>query len=92
MIELANPVIAFDVVANLLVKVAGFAFSLVKNDSGASETCYGLSLAVEAKFLTGKWLLTRAMSLFGCKECSSSVVDSGGDSILLDQKCDFGED
>jgi len=54
MIELTNPVIAFNIVANSLVKVGGFAFSLVKNVSGASETCYKLSLAVKAKFSTSK--------------------------------------
>jgi len=85
-IKLANPVIAFNMVANLLVKVIGFAFSLVKNVSGASKTCYGLSLVVKAKFSTSKWLLTRAILLFGCKECSSSVVNSGGNGISFKLK------
>jgi len=79
--ELADPVIAPDVVTNSLVEIAGSAFSSVGNVSGAGETCYGLSLAVEAEFSTGRWLLTRAMSLFGCGECSSSIADSGGDGI-----------
>lgn len=81
MIELADPVIAPDMVANLLVEIAGSAFSSVRNVSGAGEICCGLSLTVEAKFLTGRWLLTRAMLLFSCGECSSSIVDSRGDSI-----------
>ena len=84
--ELADPVIAPDVVTNSLVEIAGSAFSSVGNVSGAGETCYGLSLVVKAKFSTSKWLLTRAILLFGCKECSSSVVNSGGNGISFKLK------
>jgi hypothetical protein len=52
--ELADPVIAFDMVANSLVETTGSAFSLVRNVSRAAEICCGLSLAVEAEFLIGR--------------------------------------
>jgi hypothetical protein len=81
MMELADPVTAFDVVANSLVEAAGSAFSSVGNVSGAGETCCGFSSTVEAELSTGRWLSTRARSLFGCGECSSSIADSGGDGI-----------
>jgi hypothetical protein len=42
----------------------------VGDDSGAGETCCGFSSTS-----------TRARSLFGCGECSSSIADSGGDGI-----------
>jgi hypothetical protein len=77
--ELADPVaVSSDVVTNSLVETA---FSSVRNSSGASETCYGFSLTVEAELSTSKWLLTRARSLFGYGEYSSSIVDSRGDGI-----------
>jgi hypothetical protein len=79
--ELADPVTAPDVVANSLAETARSTFSSVGNVSGAGEICCGLSSTVEAEFSTGRWLSTRAMSLFGCGECSSSIADSGGDGI-----------
>jgi hypothetical protein len=84
--ELADPVaVSSDVVTNSLVETA---FSSVGNGSGAGETCCGFSSTVEAELSTGKWLSTRARSLFGCGECSSSIADSGGDGISSERLSD----
>jgi hypothetical protein len=53
-IKLANPIAISDVITNLSVKTAETAFLLVKNVSGAGETCCGFSLIVEAELLTGR--------------------------------------
>jgi hypothetical protein len=81
MMEPADPVAVSGVVTNSLVETAGSAFSSVGNVSGAGETCCGFSSTAEAELSTGRWLSTRAMSLFGCGECSSSIADSRGDGI-----------
>jgi hypothetical protein len=81
MMELADPVAVSDVVTNSLVETAGSAFSSVGNVSGAGETCCGFSSTAETELLTGRWLSTRAMLLFGCRECSLSIADSGGDGV-----------
>jgi hypothetical protein len=84
--ELADPVaVSSDVVTNSSVETA---FSSVGNGSGAGETCCGFSSTVEAELSTGKWLSTRARSLFGCGECSSSIADSGGDGISSERLSD----
>ncbi len=54
MIELANPVIAPNMVTNSLVETIESAFSLAGNSSRASETYYGFSLIVEAELSTGR--------------------------------------
>jgi len=73
------------VVANSSIETA---FSSIRNGSGTSETCYGFSSMVEAKLLTSKWLSTRARSLFGYGECSSSIANSRGDGISFKRLSD----
>jgi hypothetical protein len=80
--ELADAVKVFGV-AGVLGERSGYAFLFAGNVSGAGETCCGFSLAVEAELLTGRWVLTRAMLLFGCGECSSDITGCGGDGISL---------
>jgi hypothetical protein len=82
MMELADSVAAPDVVTNSSVETTGSAFSSVGNGSGAGETCCGFSSMVEAELSTGRWLSTRAMSLFGCVEVPRDVLWSGSSERL----------
>jgi hypothetical protein len=84
-IKLTNAIKVFRV-AGVLEERSGYAFLFARNVSGASETCCGFSLAVKAELLTGRWVLTRAMLLFGCRKCSSDITGYGGDGISLGPK------